>query len=366
MWLTTHYCQAVYQPHTFLDILYKSFYGKSYQEVREKKNQIEQNKNSTNPDCEITFSLAAEKWLSLKKSSVKLSTYNHYSNQFHLHILPAPFSSKKLTDLTADDINQFIKQKDDEGYAPRTILLLRTIIRMILYYSEKQLSIPAINGINMPKSPKKEAEAFSREEQAILHSYLLEHLDSFSLAVLISMYCGLRIGEVCALQWKDINLNKGIITVSKTLIRVQNKGGNDETRTKVIFQNPKTESSSRRVPIPDHIQKLLIQNFNNEPEHFIITGDSSNMEPRVCARKFKKILCELNMDCYSFHTCRHTYATRCVELGIDAKILSELLGHSSVKTTLDRYVHPSMDFKKTQVNKLAELAETNHHKSRQL
>jgi len=338
--------------------VYKSLYGKSYQEVRTKKSQLELKKQNTYIDPEITFRQAAEQWLSSKKSTVKTSTYNHYSNQYHLHIDPAPFSSKKLTDLSSDDFNRFIRQKEDEGYAPRTILLLRTIIKMILYYSERQLHMPSIHGINMPKNPRKEAAAFSRQEQSGLYKYLLDHLDHYSLGVLLSLFCGLRIGEVCALQWKDIDLNNGVVTVSKTLIRVQSHEDSGESKTKIIIQTPKTDSSIRCVPIPDHIKELIIKNFTSEPEMFVITGDSSRMEPRIVSRKFKKILAELNMDSYSFHTCRHTYATRCVELGIDPKILSELLGHSSVKTTLDRYVHPSMDFKKTQVNKLVQLSDS--------
>ncbi len=199
--------------------------------------------------------------------------------------------------------------------------------------------------------------SFSRTEQTKLVQYLSENADHYSLAVIISLYCGLRIGEVCALKWRDLNLDTGVVTVSKTLIRVQDKDEQNADKTKVVMQNPKTESSIRKVPMPECIRKELASRFHDSPEFFVITGTSHFMEPRVCLRKFKKIVTDLGMPEYTFHACRHTYATRCIELGIDAKILCELLGHASVKTTLDRYVHPSMDIKKEQVNKLSQLAE---------
>lgn len=226
---------------------------------------------------------------------------------------------------------------------------------MILKYARKNHGIAAVHDIYMPKQPKNAVEAFTKAEQLSLNHYLYKHIDHYANAVALSMYCGLRIGEVCALQWKDLNLDQGMLTVSKTLIRIQNKEDVNESKTRIVIQKPKTSSSYRIVPVPDLLVNELLSSFHDNPECYVITGTDRYMEPRVCLRKFKKIVSELNMEHYTFHACRHTYATRCVELGIDAKILSELLGHSSVRTTLDRYVHPSMDFKKSQVNRFSEL-----------
>lgn len=330
--------------------IYRSLYGKSYDEVKAKKEKLSGVNNAV-IKSDLTFDQAADQWLASKKGKIKTTTYNHYSNQYELHIKPF-FENRKLTALKDTDYNEFLQQKENDGYSSRTLILLRTILKMILLYAENTFHIPAVKNIFMPKKPKKQVEAFSRTEQTKLVQYLSEHSDHYSLAVIMSLYCGLRIGEVCALQWKDLNLDTGVVTVSKTLIRVQNKDKEESGKTKVVMQNPKTESSSRKVPMPESIRKEFLLRFHDDPDSFVITGTSHFMEPRVCLRKFKKIVTDLGMSEYTFHACRHTYATRCIELGIDAKILCELLGHASVKTTLDRYVHPSMDLKKEQVNKL--------------
>lgn len=339
--------------------VYKSVYGNSYEEVKAKKENMS-GSSAPSRRSSMTFGQAAELWLNTKKGNTKTSTYNHYLNQYQLHIRQS-FASRKLLEIHAEDYNRFLQKKEAEGYSPGTVLLLRTIIKMVLYYAELTAGIPSVQGIYIPKQSKKQVLSFTRQEQNTVNQYLFDHLDHYALSILISMYCGLRIGEVCALQWKDLNLNNGILSVSRTLIRIQNKETSGRSKSEVVFQKPKTESSNRKVPIPDFLKKLLMDNFKDEPDSYVITGNDHYMEPRVCLRKFKKLMKKLQLEDYSFHVCRHTYATRCVELGIDPKLLSELLGHSSVRTTLDRYVHPSMDFKKEQVNKLSLLSEQNMH-----
>ena len=129
----------------------------------------------------------------------------------------------------------------------------------------------------------------------------------------------------------------------------------DDHKTEIVIQQPKTESSVRVIPIPSFLLPVLTQ-YADEEDIFVITGKSHCMEPRVCLRKFKGIIHKIDVSDYSFHSCRHTFATRCVEIGMDAKTLSEILGHSSVKTTLERYVHPSIDLKRAQMNKLQNIA----------
>lgn len=333
--------------------IYKSYYGNTYEEVKQKK-ELSGDLKPSRLSFSITFDEAALEWLSSRKGKIKISSYNHYLNQYELHIKPV-FADQFLRNITSEQYSHFLIEKEKEGYSSGTLCLIRTIIMMILKHAEETHDILTVHDIYMPKQNKNDVEAFTKEEQLSLNHYLYEHIDHYANAVALSMYCGLRIGEVCALQWKDLNLDQGVLTVSKTLIRVQNKENEEKSRTQVVIQKPKTSSSNRKVPIPDCVVKELLRSFHDDPECYVITGTDHYMEPRVCLRKFKKIVSELNMEHYTFHACRHTYATRCVELGIDAKILSEMLGHSSVRTTLDRYVHPSMDFKKSQVNKFSEL-----------
>ena len=331
--------------------VYRSVYGHSYEEVKKKRDQIFDLK-SVKTTKEITFAQITELWLNHKKESVKPSTFNQYYNQCHIHLLPT-LRNRKFSAITSNDLNILLKQKEADGYSKRTLIMIRTILKMIILYAQRnQIPCESFDDLYMPKRPAKNVEAFTIKEQKIISEYLFQHHSPYSLAVLVSMYCGLRIGEICALQWKDINFRTETITISKTLLRIQNKSSDAKARTEITMQNPKTQTSCRIVPIPDFLIQVLNTYKTDNPSVYVITGTDHPMEPRQCLRKFKKLTGDLHVSDYSFHACRHTYATRCIELGIDAKILSEMLGHTSVKTTLDRYVHPSIDIKKQQVNKL--------------
>lgn len=337
--------------------IYKSVYGHSYDEVRKKRD--EQSTAASAHQKDLTFAQAAEQWLNHKKDSVKISTYNQYYNQCHMHLFPT-LRNRKFSSITCNDLNTLLKQKENDGYSKRTLIMIRTILKMIILYAKKNhIRCADFDDLYMPQKPARTVEAFTVNEQKIISDCLFRTHDPYSLACLISLYCGLRIGEVCALQWKDISFITETITISKTLLRIQNKDSNMKRRTEITLQNPKTVTSGRIVPVPDFLIEEMKNYRSDDPSVYVITGTVTPMEPRQCLRRFKKLISALDVSDYSFHACRHTYATRCIELGIDAKILSEMLGHTSVKTTLDRYVHPSIDVKKQQVNKLKIL--TGHH-----
>ena len=158
---------------------------------------------------------------------------------------------------------------------------------------------------------------------------------------------GLRIGELCALQWSDIDVDNGIMKISKTMQRLQNLSNTNSKKTDVVISSPKSDSSSRIIPIPEFLQILFKQYKTNDIDAYFLTGTSERfIEPRTYQYYFKKVLKENNIEQTNYHILRHTFATRCIENGFDIKSLSEILGHSSVKITLDRYVHSSMDLKR--------------------
>ena len=188
-----------------------------------------------------------------------------------------------------------------------------------------------------------------------MENYLFQHPDPLELGILTALYGGLRIGELCALQWKDIHFESGIIQISKTILRIQKEDRNDKKKTQVLIGHPKTDSSKRLIPMPAFILEFL-GNFRQGSEIYLITGTKFYMEPRMCLEKYKKILKKAGLDSYTFHTLRHTFATRCVEKGFDPKSLSEILGHANVNTTLQNYVHPSIDLKKEQMDRLEQIS----------
>lgn len=298
----------------------------------------------------LNFEQVVDDCLSAKKGSLKRSTYIQYRCQCSGHLLKE-FGCRPFSSLTEKELNDYLRSLVEDGYQNSTVLNIRTILMMVIRYAH-QTGIPStIQGpLFIPCYRHKEMHVFTRREQKQIDSILKEIQDPYVLAVYLALYCGLRIGEVCALQWQDINMRNGTISVSKTLHRLQDPDSS-EAKTQIITELPKTHNSIRTIPIPAFLMPIL-RTYRAPGKYFVITGKETCMEPRTCLRRYKTICRKAHVSDYSFHTLRHTFATRCIELGMDTKSLSEILGHASVKVTLDRYVHPSMDFKKTQMNRL--------------
>ena len=182
-----------------------------------------------------------------------------------------------------------------------------------------------------------------KTEQTTLQQYIAENQNGTTLRIAISMSTGIRIGELCALQWRDIDLEKRILTVRKTIQRIQCP--TETTRTKLIITEPKSESSRRNIPIPECIMDFLKKSKGNSDE-YVISGSVKPTEPRAMQYRFSKILKNVKLPSVHFHSLRHLFATTCVKLGFDIKALSELLGHSSVEITLNRYVHSDFEQKR--------------------
>ena len=206
------------------------------------------------------------------------------------------------------------------------------MIGLILKFAEE------IYGINKPKihylrQEKREMRVLSIHEQAILEKFLYKDTNYYKLGVLLALYTGIRIGELCALQWEDIDVDK--ITINKTVQRISN--GN---KTELRILTPKTHSSIRTIPLPTFFKEYI--NSFRETGAVVKNRNHMPVEPRLMQLTYKKYIEECGLPKTNFHALRHTFATRCVESGFDIKSLSEILGHSDVKTTLNRYVHSSM------------------------
>lgn len=166
-------------------------------------------------------------------------------------------------------------------------------------------------------------------------------MDFFKKAVLICLFTGLRLGELCALKWSDIDFENGVLTVNRTVQRLYAEG--NKTMTVLVETAPKSEYSRREIPLPDSVLRLLSSSENDK--EYVFGGDRP-LEPRTLQYQFKKILKDADLPDKNFHILRHTFSTNCIEGGTDVKSLSEMLGHSDVQITLNRYVHPSMDTKR--------------------
>ena len=167
------------------------------------------------------------------------------------------------------------------------------------------------------------------------------------------MFTGLRIGEICALRWEDVSFSEQTIYVHNTLQRIQDRTGEDK-KTKIVITTPKSSCSIRIIPLPDTLVDVLLSH-KEVSIGYVMTNSESYIEPRTMQNHFKSALKKSGIESANFHAIRHTFATRCIELGFDVKSLSEILGHATVNITMNRYVHPTLEMKKENMQRLSSL-----------
>lgn len=313
-------------------------------------NKILKDKTKTKKDSIVIektlFSGDIYNWLKSVKISCKRSTYSNYEYTVYSHIIPE-FGKYKRKQLNKEIINEFTTKLLNNGYEPKTIKDILIILKQILKYVNISVDI------TMPKIKKKEIQILTKEHQKKLENYISKNINIDTFGIFLSLYTGMRIGEICGLRWKDIDLDKSIIHIEKTLIRVKNEDKKTIKKTIVILDDPKSISSKRSLPIPIFIVQILKDlKQNSSDETYFLTGDNNFIEPRNYLNHYKKIMKKLNINKYNFHALRHTFATRCIEIGCDPKTLSEILGHSNVRITLERYVHPNFENKIIMMNNL--------------
>lgn len=291
-------------------------------------------------------------WLSYKKDYIKESTYANYSNIISNHIAPH-LGKYYLKDLNNRIIQEFLLEKykigrldNLGGLSSKTIRDIVAIIKSSLKFAMKEDLISNFNlDFIYPKiSSKDKIYTISKQDQNKLIDYILKNQSSKNFGILLTLYSGIRIGELCALQWKDIDFKNNILNINKTLQRVYIKD-KQINKSKLIITNPKTHNAEREIPLNKDFAKEL-KKFKTENEDYILSGSRKWIEPRTYRRFFARTLEKVKIDKINFHGLRHTFATNCIKLGVDYKTVSELLGHATVNITLNLYVHPQMSQKK--------------------
>lgn len=339
--------------------LYGSCYGKTYRETKEKLESLrlqlyfgaEQNEKATGESK--LFSVFCDEWILINRNKVKESTIAKYISAVNNHIRPF-FGGYKLssitTGLTAEFINMLMFEKQ---LSSKTVKDIAVILKSVLKYAARFQIKPNLIEVAVPKYTAKDIRVLSKDEQRRFVEYLITDTDQYKFGVLFALLTGLRIGEVCALRAGDISLPERILTVRETVQRVKNTGAGG-SKTKIIFTSPKSDSSARVVPLTNMAYELCRERVSKlSPNMFLLTGSESKFtEPRVLQYQIKKFSRECGIEDLHFHVLRHTFATRCVEVGFEIKTLSEVLGHATPRITLERYVHSSIEFKRQNMAKL--------------
>lgn len=321
---------------------YSSIYGKSYTEVKSALSKKRGSAAVTSVPKNLTLNNLFELWFADIRLKVKESTYANYQMKYEKHIC-STIGRRAYDKLTAEQLNDIVKAKLSDGLSPKYIADIVGVVRSVCRFAKKRFGYQDKSEfIIIPKGKTKEKELLNKTEQARLNRYLNSNPTLSNVGILLSSATGIRIGELCALTWRDIDLEKRTLTVRSTIQRIKNIDG--DTATKLVLTPPKSCLSAREIPLPEFIIPLL-SNLKSDEKHYILSGSCHIVEPRTMQYRFKRILSDLKLPDVSFHSLRHLFATNCIELGFDVKTLSEILGHSSVEITLNRYVHSSMERK---------------------
>ena len=331
---------------------YKSVYGRTLSEVKDKMTLLYSVKSENSTlKLKLTVREAAEEWLNAARLRVKESSYVNYANIVNKHILPI-LGGAYIASLTTSKINEFISSKltsgklsGKGGLSAKSVRDIMTVYRSIERYVYTEYGIRETN-FTMPKTYSQATDVLNVKERKALETYLIENMNRTNMAILLCLFTGLRIGEVCGLKWEDIDFGENTLFVKRTVQRVSRNG-----KSTVITGTPKSRTSVRIVPVPDFMMEVL-KKYKSLPNLYIITNSIKPTEPRTMQNRFKAVLKACQLRDVNFHLLRHTYATVCIEKGFDPKALSELLGHADASITLNRYVHSSMEIKKNYVSRL--------------
>lgn len=328
---------------------YGSVYAHSYREVKEKRLDIV-SKISILPQSasarRMLLNDLINEWLYVNKNRLKQSTYEKYHATYKNHI-EKELGSYPIIYLTPIIIQQYIERKQEGGLSKATTNGILTFIKNCLKYAQRQYGTPVVEMI-YSKETHKTMRVLSTKEQNALVAFLLTETDVYKFGVLLALYTGMRIGELCALLWGDIK--DGTITINKTMQRLSRGKGNGTT---LIVDEPKTPTSNRIIPIPSFLMPIIEQFRQTDTEYVLCTDNNGFTEPRALQYRFSKYIKTLGLPKANFHSLRHTFATRSIERGFDVKSLSAVLGHSNVSTTLNRYVHSSLALKTANMEKLS-------------
>jgi len=343
-------------------IQYKSIYGKSYSDVKARlKNEII--KQTEEPTISVitlplkepvtSMKVICFEWLKAIEITLKEPSYAIYYTKLEKHIIP--YFKNVSADIVSNELLQgFVFALIEKKLEAKTIQDIFSVLIQIIEYGQHKHYIPIFTiNVKLPKKTKTELSIFTKTEQTKLIKYLLQNLTLESIGILLALSTGIRIGELCALRWSDIDLEEGNIKINFTIQRIKNTNEYATTKTKIVINRPKSDNSIRIIPLSNFLLEILKKQKVKYPyANYVLTGKEKPIEPRRYQATYKNILKSANVTYSKFHTLRHTFATRGIEAGVDPKTLSELLGHSSVKFTLEYYVHSSVELKKNCVEKI--------------
>ena len=325
--------------------LYGSVYGKKYSEVKHRLIPLK-SAYAAREHVKVSFTGTVWDWLvfwlnDLEKPNIKPSTYASYRNKLKNHVLPA-LGDKRLDKLTGDNMQTWIDGLTAKGLSGNSI---RTIYRIFNAAIQKAvlkhcLFVSPCQDVTLPGIESTGIHALTVTQQKELEKQA--HKSKGGAAVILALYTGMRIGEISALRWNDIDFDNDMIHVHRTLQRIMDYESGSQ-KTKIIMDIPKSSTSNRVIPLGHYLKNYLLALKAVANGDYVVSCKGHHAEPRVISYRFRQTAKKAGLENVNFHALRHTYATRCIEFGIDIVTVSRLLGHASAKMTLDTYADSTME-----------------------
>lgn len=333
---------------------------------------------------QILFEEILDVWLEDIRQTHAISTYVKYTRIARKHVQPY-FKDVPLEQVTPTHLREFsnyLKQFMQESkentkflnkvskekstdfsmediYSYTIVQNAVMITNMAMKMAFRQGFIHEWNAVPCSRRKKRTlVQVFSAEEQTKLEGYIKENWSQTGFGIYLCLYTGMRLGEICALKWENINIREGYLTICATVQRLSVEQEDGNRKSMLFVTPPKSDTSVRKIPFPSFLTPFLekISKTAKKDSFLLKSKSQAPMDPRTFQYQYKRFLNQAGVPYYNFHTLRHTFATRCITSGMDPKTLSEILGHADIKITMDYYFHSSFEFKKNQMEKLAALA----------
>ena len=293
----------------------------------------------------------AAAWKEYKRPYVKQSTMAAYVLILENHILPTFGEDNSLPE---QSVQAFVLHKIESGLSTKSVKDILIVLKMVMKFGVKKewMTYYEWDIKYPPNSENKVLDVLSVTNHRKILNHIQSHFTFMGLGIYISLSTGLRIGEICSLKWSDINVTDGILTVNRTIERIYIIEG-EKKHTELVINTPKTKNSCREIPMNKELLGMLkpLKKVVND-DYYILTNDERPTEPRTYRNYYKRLMEKLDIPKLKYHGLRHSFATRCIEVGCDYKTVSVLLGHSNISTTLNLYVHPNMEQKKRCIDKV--------------
>lgn len=332
---------------------YRYLYGASYTEVKYKRlEEITRNEkiNVSKIKRFAVFDEICNKWLNARKNDIKESTYARYLSIINLYIIPT-FKNQKLISINAEKHKKLYESLKSR-LADKTVSDIMCVFKSIWKFGIEngypccEFTLPSVKVNHTRKINTMPPKTLEKVEFA-----LMKDISTVNAGIILALFAGIRIGEICGLKWGDIDFDNGFICIRRTVERIHNLDYRSQLKTKVVISTPKTDNSARIIPLPVFVLEYL-EKLRKSDEKYVLTSSTKNTEPHTYYSRYKTFLRKNKIEDYTFHELRHTFATQCVEKGFDVKSLSEILGHADIKTTMNLYVHPTLQMKRKQMELL--------------